>query len=195
MSALENKPSSLIPAEEGRRMNILILLGGISGAIEKILAPVNKKLNIITCIVIGLMVVPVVLDVLMRLVLRRSVTGVIEIQEFALVLVVFLGLSQTEGLGQNIRIDLFIRRFPKWVRNVLDNLIFLLTGILFSIVTYQTVLTMIKKLAVRSQAFEVPISVFIGIAGVGLFLLTLTLFKRFLRSTVEVIKDRKTPFL
>ncbi|MCL6479709.1 MAG: TRAP transporter small permease, partial [Peptococcaceae bacterium] len=176
-------------------MSIIRLLDGISGAIEKILVPVDKKLNTITYIVIGLMVVPVVLDVLMRLVLRRSVTGVIEIQEFALVLVVFLGLSLTEGLGQNIRIDLLVSRFPEWVRNVLDNLIFLLTGILFSIATWQTVLTVIKYLPDRSQAFEVPISIFIGIAGAGLFLLTLTLFKRFLRSTVEVIKDRKTPFL
>ena len=171
------------------------VLDGIIGAFETILTPINKKFKTIATCIVGLMVLPIVIDVSMRFLLHRSVLGVIEIQEFGLVLVTFLVLSQIENEGHNIRIDLLISRYPKWVQNIVNNINYLLVSILLVMTSWQTVLTTIKKSHVRSDAFEVPISIFIAIAAVGLFLLSGTVVKKFLSTTVEIIKDRKTPFL
>lgn len=176
-------------------MTIIGFLNGIVSTIDRILAPINKYLGTLAFIFVGLMVIPIVADVSMRLILHRSILGIIELQEFGLVLVVFFGLSQIESKGLNIRIDLFVKRYPKRIQNIVNNINYLLASVLFLIASWHTVLTAIKKLHERSDVFGVPISIFIGVAAMGLFLLSGTVVKKFLSSTVEVINDRKTPFL
>ena len=174
---------------------LLGFLDKIIGGADQILAPINKRLGTIAYIIIGLMVLPIVGDVSMRFLFHRSILGVIEIQEFGLVVVTFLVLSRIENEGQNIRIDLLIRRYPIWAQNFVNNINYLLMSILFLLATWHTLLTAIKKSHVRSDSFEVPVTIFIVIAALGLFLLSVTLVKKFLSTTAELIKERKTPLL
>ena len=192
MSLPETETSTLSTLRVSSTVRVL---EDIAGTIEKIFHPINKKLSFIICTVLAFMVLYVVSDVLVRIVSHRSLTGAIEIQEFALVIIAFLGFTREEGNRDHIRIDLFVNHLPKWVRNMLDNLFYLVVSVLFTIMSWQTAIQITKKLTVVSFALKIPISIFIGIAAVGLILLTITLYKNFILTTIEVIKNKKTPFL
>lgn len=175
--------------------NVVQLIEKIVAALDKLLLPIIEKLNLISYITAGIMCVPVVCDVLCRILFHKSIPGIIEMEEFSLILIVFLGLAHVEAKRENIRIELLYAKFPKWLRHVMDSFIYLITAILFTIVSWQTILQMFKKVGVTSSALSIPISIFIGTAAVGLILLTVVLISNFLHTVVDVLQDGKWPFL
>ena len=154
--------------------------------VDRFLLPVNHKLSVLSYTILGIMSLPIICDILARIITKKSLPGVIEIEEFMLVAIVFLGLAQVEAQKKNIRIELLFSRLPKWLQHVLDSFIYLSTMFLFATVSWQTVLQMGKKIGVTSTALGLPISIFIGVAALGLTLLTLTLARNFLYTAIDL---------
>ena len=99
----------------------ILWLENIAKTIDWIVIPLNKKFRFITRMVLALMILYVVLDVLMRLIFSSSLIGTIEIQEFALVIIAFLGFAPEESDRNHIRVELFLQFLPKWVTALLGS--------------------------------------------------------------------------
>ena len=68
--------------------------------------------NQISCWLLFIMPIPVFLDVLARYIFASSIPGVIEIEGYLLLIIVFLALAYTQYSEGHIRIDLLITKFP-----------------------------------------------------------------------------------
>ncbi|MGI9537334.1 MAG: TRAP transporter small permease, partial [Desulfocapsaceae bacterium] len=88
--------------------------------LRKILQPVVKVMYYISGALLFLMPIPVILDVVFRFTLSKSVPGAIEIEEFLLCLTIFFALAFVQWKGDHVKIDLFTKRFPQWVQDLLE---------------------------------------------------------------------------
>ena len=195
MGFSEKTTSALTEDFSGGAIGLVKFLEKATLVVDRLLSPINHKLNVLSYIIVGIMSLPIVCDVLARILTKKSLPGVIEIEEFMLVAVVFLGLAQVEANKENIRIELLFSRLPKWMQHVLDSFIYLSTMFLFATVSWQTVLQMSKKIGITSTALGIPISIFIGVAALGLALLTLTLVRNFLHIAMDLLRCGKWPYL
>ncbi|HHX50234.1 MAG TPA: TRAP transporter large permease subunit, partial [Clostridia bacterium] len=187
--------SALTEDFSGGATGLVKFLEKVTLVMDRLLFPINHKLNVLSYTIVGIMSLPIVCDVLARILTKKSLPGVIEIEEFMLIAVVFLGLAQVEANKENIRIELLFSRLPKWMQHVLDSFIYLSTMFLFATVSWQTVLQMSKKIGITSTALGIPISIFIGVAALGLALLTLTLVRNFLHIAMDLLRCGKRPYL
>ena len=64
------------------------------------------------------MSIPIFLDVICRLVLNRSIPGIIEIEEFMMVMIVFLVLGFLQSEKEHVAIDLIVKRLPLWIQHL-----------------------------------------------------------------------------
>jgi len=190
-----SSPISTSNSETRPNLNLAAFLGQIALLLDKMIIPINSKISIISYLIAGILSIPIVCDVLARFLFKKSIPGIIELQEFALILIVFLALPLVETKKENIKIEIFYSRLPKWLQHVLDSFIYLLSSVVFAIITWQTFLQVDKKLGMVSHSLGIPVSIFIGIAALGSLLLTITLISSFLHSTVNVLQDGKWFFL
>ena len=72
-----------------------------------------KKISLISIITCGIMPIPIVADVLTRLFIGKSISGIIELEEFMMVLIVFLSLAITQWQRGQISIDLLFSRLSE----------------------------------------------------------------------------------
>ncbi|MBN1319521.1 MAG: TRAP transporter large permease subunit [Thermoleophilia bacterium] len=193
MTALPN--NSTTAPQPGRGSRFVTVLERADHIFDLVVGPINRATRYIRYLVLVLMILVVAADVFSRYVLDRSLIGAIEIQAFALVIVIFLSLPELERDRSHIRVDILVNKFSPCVRNVLDNAFYLVIAILFTIVSKHIVLQAIKKSTEVSSALKLPISAFVGIAAAGLILLTATLYMNYLRTVIELVRGRRSPFL
>lgn len=80
---------------------------------EKSIKAIASTLGILATLATLVMMVSIAIDVFFRLLYDRSVPGVLEISETALVTAVFLGLSYTGVTNSHIAVDLLTERLSK----------------------------------------------------------------------------------
>ncbi len=164
-------------------------------AMDRLLHPVSKKLNAVSCAVVGLMSLPVVLDVISRFFLDKSIPGIIDFEELSMVVVVFLALGFVQTQKDHICIDLLVSRLPKWLQTVIDSFNCLVATVLFGLMTWQAVVFALKKVGTRTVGLGIPAPIFIFVAASGTLLITLVLLTDFLRSSSQVIREGRWPWL
>jgi len=170
-------------------------LESVVSALDRLLHPVSKKLNAVSCAVVGLMSLPVVLDVLSRFFLDKSIPGIIDFEELSMVVVVFLALAFVQTQKEHICIDLLVSRLPKWLQTVIDSFNYLVATLLFGLMTWQAVVFTIKKIGTKTVGLGIPAPIFIFVAALGTLLITLVLLTDFLRSSSRVIREGRWPWL
>ena len=71
-------------------------LDALTSCMERWIGPIEQKLYSISAYIVGFMSIPIFLDVMSRIILNKSIPGVIEIEEFLMIFIVFLSLSHIE---------------------------------------------------------------------------------------------------
>lgn len=163
--------------------------------LSKIFNTLINGANTIGCIALGLMVLPIVADVTVRLVAHKSIQGVIDIQEFAMVFIVFLALASVQNSKAHIRIDLLTSRLPKWLQDVLDSFVYLCTTLLFVVITWQLIMQVSVKQNSLSQSLKIPISIFMVIAAIGLCIFVIVIARDFVQAAGKTVQAGKWPYL
>jgi len=123
------------------------------------------------------------IDVMMRYGLNRPIRGAIEIIEYALVYITFLGASWAVPRGAHIDIDVVVQAMSKpWQRicALLSNLISLGVALLLTIFGVTTTWTAYTRHMFKPTMLEVPGWIVLIIIPIGSALLAL----RFLRETI-----------
>lgn len=179
--------SQMIPNEKSK-FTVLAIIG-------KTIDYICNYAFIISYIALGLMSLPIIYDIIMRIFFHKSLSGGIEIQEYMLVVIVLLAIPYIQNKHGHIHIELLIQKFPKWIQDILQSFVYLSSAILFAIISWQGVHQAILRKNTLSQAFGFSISIFISLTAIGMFLYTLVLFKDFLNVTKKIIDEKKWPYL
>ncbi|MBN2060464.1 MAG: TRAP transporter large permease subunit [Deltaproteobacteria bacterium] len=141
-------------------------------------------------IIVGIMAIPIFIDVSSRFIFSRSILGVIEIEEFMLVCSIFCMLGFVQYEKGHISIDILVSRLPRSIQELLDVFIYAVSGIIFALISWQTIINAIQKSAERSMALQIPVSIFVGIAAFGSLILALVLARDFLKA-LGIVLNRK----
>ena len=166
------------------------LLSGITASAELFLARVSRKMNLLSIIVLGIMPIPIVVDVLRRFFVGKSLSGIIEIEEFIMVLIVFLSLALTQSENEHISIDLLYNKLSERKRIAVDCFNSLMCFFLSTLLTWRLTVTAVDKLPDRSFSLSIPVSVFVFIAAFGALVLALILLNQFLQSATKMFDNR-----
>ncbi|MDO5494403.1 MAG: TRAP transporter small permease [bacterium] len=107
---------------------------------ERIIRSFTSVLGVIATLATVVMMVAISTDVFYRLFYQRSVPGILEISETALVAAVFLGMAYTGSTNSHIQLDLLTERLPAKVRQVVVTIAWALTVVFCAWATYATTL-------------------------------------------------------
>ena len=140
-----------------------------------------------------IMVLIVTANVIGRYLFRRPLIGTVEVEEFMLLVLVFFGIGYAQTKKRHVSIATLVDRLPQKAQLVVNNVTYLPSLIVFSLITWQS-LVMAKKYwikGVSSLFLEVPLSPFLCIVAVGAAVLCLVLLSDFIFSASEVLGNGK----
>ncbi|MBT8362982.1 MAG: TRAP transporter large permease subunit [Deltaproteobacteria bacterium] len=165
--------------------------------LRRILQPVVKVMYYISGAVLFLMPIPVILDVVFRFTISKSVPGAIEIEEFLLCLTIFFALAFVQWKGDHVKIDLFTKRFPQWVQDLLEVGMYSAATIFFALMSMSLFHEGTKRIASNEISFSlnIPIGPFRYLAAVGVAVLTLAVLATLLEAIVRVLDAKRTAWL
>ncbi|MFC1864133.1 TRAP transporter small permease [Thermodesulfobacteriota bacterium] len=135
-----------------------------------------KKINLIVRIaglismgVLFLMMLLTVADVFMRAVLNKPIIGTTEITEQMMVVIVFLGLGWCALQGKQIRVDLFVTRYPAGMLRIIDTIVYSVGLILVAVICWRTFMATltVHDLGLTCAYIGVPKFPFYGLATFG----------------------------
>jgi TRAP-type C4-dicarboxylate transport system permease small subunit len=95
-------------------------LGRMAELLDKFLETVSSRMFLVSVLAVAFMSIPIFIDVVARLFWGSSVTGIVEIEEFLMVIIVFLALGYTHKKEGHIAIDLLTCKLPAKVNRCLD---------------------------------------------------------------------------
>lgn len=165
--------------------------------LERFVGPASRISHYIGAAVLLIMPLPVFVDVIARLTFKGAIPGCLEIEEFMLLLIVFLGIAFIQIDEGHIRIEFLVSRFPKWVQNILDSFNYLICTSLFALMSYQLIIQGILKIrdSIVSYELEIPIYIFWFVAALGALLLAIVVLLQFLRALQRSLEDNRWPWL
>lgn len=114
----------------------------------------------------------VVAQVVMRVFFLAPLIGAEEFVRYLLICVVFIGAPYAARNGGHIRMEEIQMWFPVRLRIALRFLVLLSAVIIFGIISYASVLTMMQNLKNRTATLSMPFWIFIMPTVLGFILLT-----------------------
>jgi tripartite ATP-independent transporter DctM subunit len=165
--------------------------------LEGIIRPGSRFFNTVSAVILAIMPLPVFFDVVYRLTFRGSIPGVIEIEEFMMVFVVYFALAFTQIDEGHIRIDLLLIKMPQWVQNIINSAIYLLVLVFVVLMCTQLFRMGVDKFQMQavSMALEIPLWIFRFAAGLGAIILIGVVLLDFIKSLRRSIEDRRWAWL
>ena len=150
----------------------------VANGLDRLLKPVTGKMRAVSAVAIGIMSIPIFFDVLARFVLHKSLPGIIELEEFFMVIIVFLALASAHQKEGHISIELLTCRLSAPVRRALDVFNNATCALFFGLMAYRMFLAALKKAGEYSAMLKIPVNLFMGLAVLGLAALTLVLLEK-----------------
>lgn len=158
--------------------------------LERTVSPLTRMLHWIGQVIIVFMVLVTVIDVCLRYVFNKPITGSYELTEFMMAILVFASLGYTMMVKGHVSVDLVVTKFPERVRALMESLTCLLAFVLFAVAAWRNVLHAItawKRHDVSAELF-IPISPFVLFVALGIAVLSLVLLVQFVQSLAKAIK-------
>lgn len=136
----------------------------------KILKAIDEKLELYICIfLISLMTLLIFVQVIMRYVMRNSLTWSEELARYVFIWLIYIGISYGAKIMKHIKIEAALGLFPKKVRPIvvmIGDLFFLAFSIFIAYTAYTIVLKQIH-LGQQSPAMHIPMWIIYGAPMVG----------------------------
>ncbi len=170
-------------------MFIVNLLDSATYQLNRVIQPICQWFNYFSALLVGIMSIPVVCNVLSRLLFKKSIPGIIEILEFMLAVIIFGALAYTQLEKSHIRIQLLVERLPQRLQTAIDVFIYTILLALFPLMSWQIIRQVFRKVGLVSSALHIPVSIFIAFAALGTILLSLVILTDLLRSISQMLKE------
>lgn len=166
-------------------------LDRVSSFLDRAAELIARLLNIVGVGMGLIMVLIVTANVIGRYLFRRPLIGTVEIEEFMLLALVFFGIGYAQVKKRHVSISVLVDRLPSKAQFVINNITCLLSLIVFSLITWQS-LVMAKRYwikGVSSLFLEIPLSPFLCIVAAGCAVLCLALLSDFISSARELARN------
>lgn len=133
-------------------------------------------------------------DVCGRYLFKHPIYGVNDLTELLMVVIIFLGLSNTEASNGNIQVEFFTSRLTAKSQRRLKITTLLLSEMVALVLTWRLIANASYVIVYpeNTLVLEIPKLPFIVIAAVGCGLLTLVLFVKILETMKEQRKTSST---
>jgi tripartite ATP-independent transporter DctM subunit len=148
------------PTSEEIQLDLKIPLAGPYTRITKLFFRVAA---VLVCV----MPIPVFVDVVMRTIFDFSLPGIVELEEYFLLLVIYYSLAHVHITAGHIRIDVITEKIPSSLQPVITSVTSLLSVALFVLMTWQLAANGVDKLGVLSSSLRLPLGIFYLLAAVG----------------------------
>ncbi|MFC1840032.1 TRAP transporter small permease [Thermodesulfobacteriota bacterium] len=145
--------------------------------IEKTVHLIARWLNWMAALAIVAVMIIVCVNVLARSIFGIPLKGTVDIVSLLGVLVIAGAIAYTQVLKGHIRITLFIDMLPDPARTILACLVDLIGMIMFSIISWQTILFAIGtyEIGELSEVLKIPVTPFAFVVSAGCIAITLVL--------------------
>lgn len=149
----------------------------------------SKCLHWVALVIVGIMSLPIVADVLSRILFDKSIMGMLEISEFAMVIIVFGSLAYTQINKGHIQIDILVERFSKKAQDLIELFNYTIGFTVYAILAWQLFLQIGKKMNLFSNALAIPVYIFVAIAALGMLIFAAVMLLDLLKAVSKVLKD------
>ncbi|MFH1059274.1 MAG: TRAP transporter large permease subunit [Pseudomonadota bacterium] len=166
------------------------LLDAWADGLERVLEPLGKWIFWISVVAAGFMSLPIVIDVVARFLFDKSLTGVVELEEFLMVVIVFLGLGYTQKKEGHIFIDLLLCKLSRRAARCCETFNLLASSAFFAVMCWRTIRVAIHKSSEYSNMLGIPTWLSLGLVAFGLAVLALVLAQQLMRNLASNLEDR-----
>ena len=130
------------------------------------------------------------MDVLLRYVFNRPISGALEITEYMMLIVVAFGLAYCAVMKGHVRVELLAERFPQRTQAIINSITYLLGLGLFALITRQSIVYMKMMLGskVTSVVLLIPRFPFVSLLVLGIAVFWLTLLVDFISFVFQAAK-------
>jgi TRAP-type C4-dicarboxylate transport system permease small subunit len=158
-------------------------LKSVVGTVNRI----SRWFNYLGVGVLTIMMLLTVSDVLLRYLFNSPILGTLELTEYMMVPVVFLGLAWCAVRSENIKVDILVSRLKTRPRAILDSITCFLSLVVMVFITWQSFLETgnIWESYRVSDILHVPAYPFFIVLTLGCFLLCVVLFINFVENIIQ----------
>jgi tripartite ATP-independent transporter DctM subunit len=177
--------------------NLSATLRSLAKRIEGPLFALCKYLNYLAAGLVLFMAFLLIADVGLRHIFNRPIPGTIELEQFMLAIVAFLGLAWGLIKGAHVRVDLFASKFPIGMNLWLQVFFQILSCALYGIIFWQLTLRMIEAAQTGEAGLMtgIPLYFVLALVCLGALLMTLALVTRILTAQADLIDKVHKPVM
>jgi len=157
-------------------------LSQASRSVNRVVSLISRVINSMAGVVLVAMMFLTAMDVLLRYIFNRPISGSMELTKYMLVIVVTFGLAYCAILKRHVRVEFLLSRFSPRTQAVINSITHLLSFGLFSLITWRSILyagTMFDD-AVTSAVLLIPVYPFVAMLALGSAMFSLVLLVDFL---------------
>ena len=129
-------------------------------------------------------------DVVLRYVFNRPIVGSYELISYMMAILVAFGLAYCAVKKGHVTVDLLITHLPLPAKGIFESIIYFLSLVFFSLVTWQSALYVKEtfNLKLISAVLRIPAYPFVAIVVLGSAVFCLVLLVDFLNSLSKMVK-------
>jgi TRAP-type C4-dicarboxylate transport system permease small subunit len=129
------------------------------------------------------------MDVLLRYIFNRPISGALEITEFMMVIIVGFGLSYCVTVKGLVSVEIFTSHFSPRAQAILNTITYFLSFIFFSLITWQSMrnVKLVFETDLVSPVLFIPTFPFAVMLALGCLVFTLVLLINFLEFLSQAV--------
>jgi TRAP-type C4-dicarboxylate transport system permease small subunit len=157
-------------------------LNKVIHSLNKIVNPLVRIINIVAAAILVAMMFLTAMDVLLRYLLNRPISGAMEITEYMMVILVSLGLAYCGIVKGHVSVEVLTSRFSAKGQSILNCITYFLSFGFFSLITWQSIkyIRLTFKSNLVSAVLHIPTFPFIAMLSLGSLVFSLVLLADFL---------------
>lgn len=156
-------------------------------SLVKIVKFLSRWFNYIGVGVLTFMMLLTVSDVIMRFLFNSPILGTVELTEYLMIPVVFLGLAWCAVRRENIKVDILIRKLNPRPRSILDSITCFFSLVIMIFITWQSYSEMayVKESSKVSDILHIPAYPFYIVLTLSCFLLCIVLLENLIENIIQ----------
>ena len=150
---------------------------------------VSKVLNIAGIVVLGMLTCMTVADVLGRYLFKLPIIGSVELTEYMMACIAFLGLGWCAAADRHVKVTLLTSRLESRVQAILNSVMLFITFGFLVVMTWRGIAEslVIRQTNRQSLLLEIPVYPFYWVMALGLFVLCLIVLVQFIQSVIKAV--------
>jgi len=140
--------------------------------------------------ILAVMMFLTAMDVLLRYIFNRPISGALELTEYMMVILVAFGIAYCAVLKGHVRVEVLTSHLPPRVQSVISSITYLLSLSVFSLITWQGAIyiKLIFDDELTSTVLLIPRFPFVAILTLGCAIFSLVLLVDFLDYLSQAVR-------